>query len=161
MTMLTEANRQWSKRPADERMLSLEEQENYVLALQKRSLARVVSNRAIKVQPSASDPIWGLEVAGPSGSAYTPNNWSFSQLCGLADNAPAGDLCAHVICKLPAWTLAVLDKETGQMTTSPKQRWIVEELAAKRWHLVRSFDNEEDAKAFACWLGRKARYRQV
>jgi hypothetical protein len=40
-------------------------------------------------------------------------------------------------------------------------RYIVKELAGGRYYPVRSFDTEEAAKAFAAWIGRKAKIVSV
>jgi hypothetical protein len=92
---LTQANAQWSSRPADQRFLSLPELYAVTHASRENSRARVVSTRQVEVQPASDNPMAGLVVAGQNGSA-TPTNWAFGQLAAIA-GAPAGYLR-----KLPA-----------------------------------------------------------
>lgn len=88
---LTQASRQWSSRPDDERFTSLHDLYAVTASGRERSRAAVLSTRQIEVQPAADDPINGLQVAGPNGGYSLPTNWSFGQLASLA-KAPAGYL---------------------------------------------------------------------
>jgi len=95
MTTLTQASRQWSSRPADERFLSLPELRQKVARERNNSVSSVVSSRRLNVQPHAADPIRGITIENETG-LIDPTHWAFGQLAALA-GAPAGYLR-----KLPA-----------------------------------------------------------
>lgn len=88
-TTLTDCNRQWANRPADERFLSLPDLRDAMRRIRETSRARVVSTRALRVEPTADNR--GLVVSGANGVSYAPTNWAFNQLAALADS-PAGYL---------------------------------------------------------------------
>lgn len=96
MSILMQASRQWSSRPADERFLSLHELGAKVSYQRQHSAAKVVSSRKIEVQPDMKDVSRGIQIVGPNGNPVTPTHWSFGQIAQLA-GAPAGYLR-----KLPA-----------------------------------------------------------
>jgi hypothetical protein len=89
MTTLTQANHQWTTRPADERFTSLTALVDHVGHLYARSRAVTVSSRKLLAAPSADGR--GIEVSGPNGHAYAPTHWAFGQLAQRAE-APAGYL---------------------------------------------------------------------
>ena len=90
MTTLMQANEQWSKRPADQRFVSLLDLQKKVRADRDNSIASVVSTRKIKVIPHPGNPTKGVTIEGSNG-LYDPTHWSFGQLASLA-GAPAGYL---------------------------------------------------------------------
>ena len=90
MTTLMQANEQWSKRPADQRFVSLLDLQKKVNADRENSIASVVSTRKIKVIPHPANPVKGVTIEGANG-LYDPTHWSFGQLASLA-GAPAGYL---------------------------------------------------------------------
>jgi len=90
MTTLTQANQQWSSRPADERFLSLTALHESVTQSRARSASRTISSRKLQALPVDGDHK-ALVVAGPNGKPATLSNWSFGQLAARA-GAPAGYL---------------------------------------------------------------------
>jgi hypothetical protein len=104
MTTLTQASRQWARRPADERFTSLLDLQAFKRRQADHSRATVASTRDIELLPDSADPSHrGLLVSSPTGAA-APTHWSFGQLCSLASpgNSPAayfreGSLPAPVI----------------------------------------------------------------
>ena len=91
MTTLTQASRQWARRPADERFTSLLDLQAFKRRQADHSRAAVASTRDIELLPDAADPSHrGLLVSSPTGAA-APTHWSFGQLCSLASpgNSPA------------------------------------------------------------------------
>ena len=90
MTTLMQANEQWSKRPADQRFVSLLDLQKKVNADRENSIASVISTRKIKVIPHPANPTKGVTIEGANG-LYDPTHWSFGQLASLA-GAPAGYL---------------------------------------------------------------------
>jgi hypothetical protein len=91
MGTLTQASHQWATRPRDERFLDLNELQNRVGHVKENSLAKVVSSRKLRFQPSEADPRRGLEVIHEDDGIATPTHFSFGQLASLA-KAPAGYL---------------------------------------------------------------------
>lgn len=89
MTQLYDASSQWASRPADERFTSLPEMAAYLRDIQASSRALTVSNRQFRMEPASDNPQGGLELVSASGNRFAPTNWSFGQLCALADT-PAG-----------------------------------------------------------------------
>jgi hypothetical protein len=89
MATLTQCNTQWRSRPADERFTSLIELNDFTHAVRRNSISRVVSSRALTVQPA--DDNQGLLVAGPNGVPVAPTHHAFGQLAQRA-GAPAGYL---------------------------------------------------------------------
>ena len=87
---LMQASRQWASRPQDERFTSLIELDNFVRSVRENSKAKVLSSRAIQMQPIEGDSR-GLVCVGPNGGPVALTHWSFGQLAGLA-GAPAGYL---------------------------------------------------------------------
>jgi len=87
-TILTQASRQWSSRPAEERFTSLTELQANLHAKRAISRAAVVSSRRLRAVPTDAK---GLVIEGPNGHGYAPTHWSFGQLAGLT-SAPAGYL---------------------------------------------------------------------
>lgn len=90
MATLMQASEQWSKRPADQRFLSLDEMAETKQNIRDNSRADVISNRHLKFVPHPSNPRKGLTIEGSNGY-YDPTHYSFSQIAGLA-KAPAGYL---------------------------------------------------------------------
>ncbi len=90
MSTLMQANEQWSKRPADQRFVSLLDLQRKVNTDRANSVGSVVSTRKIKVIPHPANPLKGVTIEGSNG-LYDPTHWSFGQLASLA-GAPAGYL---------------------------------------------------------------------
>ena len=82
---------QWRSRPADERYTSLLDLRDRYRDLRARSAAKVVSTRALTVEPDPADERDGLLVRGANGGAARFTHWSLGQVAGLA-GAPAGYL---------------------------------------------------------------------
>jgi hypothetical protein len=91
MPTLSTASHQWATRPADQRFVSLYDLDDHCATQRDASRAVTVSSRRINFEPSAQDPIRGLQVTGPNGHAYAPTHFAFGQLAALAQ-APAGYL---------------------------------------------------------------------
>src|ERR1700745_1472679 len=87
---LTQASRQWSSRPADERFLSLDDMQSHFDQVRSQSRQVVVSSRRIEAQP-AEGSHRDLVIAGPNGHAYAPTHYAFGQIAALAES-PAGYL---------------------------------------------------------------------
>ncbi len=95
MTTLTDANKQWASRPAEERFTSLLDMQQHFAHVRAHSRGAVVSSRSIAAAPAQTedgkvDPR-GLLIYGPGGNAYAPTHHAFGQLATLA-GAPAGYL---------------------------------------------------------------------
>jgi hypothetical protein len=78
---LMAANEQWSKRPDDERYLSLTDMQQHFDAQRTRSKEGVVASKSLVIQPQGDNN--GLTV-----NDFSPTNWAFGQLCQFAE-APA------------------------------------------------------------------------
>lgn len=89
MSTLTQASRQWSSRPAEERFVSLDEMMAKLQADRAISRAAVVSSRRLRAVPT--DDNSGLMIEGPNGHAYAPTHWAFGQAANLL-GAPASYL---------------------------------------------------------------------
>ena len=87
--ILTDANKNWASRPAEERFLSLDSMQDHFDTLRDHSRSAVVSSRAVFARPTADNQ--GILMSGPSGSEYSPTHHAFGQLATLA-GAPAGYL---------------------------------------------------------------------
>jgi hypothetical protein len=87
---LMQAHQQWSKRPNDERFLSLDDLAEHTANQMECSKGVVVSSRSITVEPTDNR---GLVVRGPSNS-FTPTHWAFNQLCQRV-GAPPDYLRSH------------------------------------------------------------------
>ena len=91
MTNLTIASREWASRPVDERFTSLTSMHSFTTQSRRLSMARVLPNRALTVQPDTTDSEHkGLILASDKGTA-TMSHWAFGQLASRA-GAPAGYL---------------------------------------------------------------------
>lgn len=88
MDNLYEMSHQWANRPDDERFTSLTALHAAKLVQYQHSVEKEVHSRAINAQGKDSYPK-ALQIVGPKGNAIDLTHWSFSQLCKLADNAPA------------------------------------------------------------------------
>lgn len=80
---LFQVNRQWSKRPADERYLDLYTMRDHFEGVRNQSKEVKVSTHKIEARPVEGDP-WGLQIFGPNGTGYTPTHWAFGQLAQQA-----------------------------------------------------------------------------
>src|SRR3990167_8667042 len=89
MPTLTQASKQWSSRPADERFLSLLDMQSHFDHIRENSREVVVSSRRIQAEPAEDNK--DLVITGPNGHAYGLTHWAFGQLAQLGD-APAGYL---------------------------------------------------------------------
>jgi len=87
--VLTQANKEWASRPAEERFLNLNAMQEHFDYVRDHSRSAVVSSRAVYARPSPDNQ--GLLIAGPSGAEYSPTHHAFGQLATLA-GAPAGYL---------------------------------------------------------------------
>lgn len=92
MSTLTQASKEWSSRPADERFTSLIDLQDFKANQRIKSRQSAVSSRRLDILPS-DDPadFKTLHVRGSSGQIVAPTHWSFGQLAQLA-GAPAGYL---------------------------------------------------------------------
>ena len=88
MSTLTQASKQWSTRPAEERFTSLDAMAAHFQAQRAISRAAVVSSRHLRAVPDGAD---GLLIEGPSGYGFAPSNWAFGQAAQLV-GAPAAYL---------------------------------------------------------------------
>lgn len=100
------ASHQWAVRPDDERFVSMQELFNHCQDMRDRSQGKVVSTRAIEVQPAtkSGNPVSdstpaddfdykGLTVVGGAEVPYAPTNWAFGQLAQRA-GAPSAYLAS-------------------------------------------------------------------
>jgi hypothetical protein len=90
MSTLMQASNQWASRPADQRFTSLLELDSAVQEYRRNSAAKVLSSRALTLQPAAGT-VNGLQAVGPNGVPVDVTNWAFGQVCQRA-GAPAGYL---------------------------------------------------------------------
>jgi hypothetical protein len=86
-TNLTQASRQWSSRPDDERFLSLEAMRNHFETIRSESQEKVIPSRRLHALPTPDNE--GMHIVDPDGRPYAPTHWSFGQVAQLAE-APAG-----------------------------------------------------------------------
>jgi hypothetical protein len=89
MSTLTQANKQWANRPAEERFLSLPEMHSKAVADRAISRALVTSSRKLRAVPAADNR--GLVIEGAAGVQYAPTHWAFGQAAALT-GAPAAYL---------------------------------------------------------------------
>lgn len=89
-TVLTQASHQWASRPDDQRFTSLFDMRDRMNFVREHSRGRVVSSRALEVQPTGTDHR-GLIVLAGDGKEYAPTHFSFGQLAQLGE-APASYL---------------------------------------------------------------------
>jgi hypothetical protein len=89
MTTLTQASREWSTRPDEERFLSLPDMLAAAEYNRQHSRSAVVSSRKLQAVPT--DDNRGILIEGPNGHGYAPTHFSFGQLSTLVQ-APAGYL---------------------------------------------------------------------
>lgn len=89
-TILTQASRQWSSRPTDERFTSLTALNAHCAAIRNSSSGRVVSSRRLEAVP-VEDDSRAIRLHGPNGVPVDMTHWSFGQLASRA-GAPAGYL---------------------------------------------------------------------
>lgn len=92
--ILTQASRQWSSRPADQRFVSLPDMHAFMQNVRQHSAQKVVSSRALTAIPAKElnpSDNYGLMLTGPNGTAVAPTHWAFNQLSQRA-GAPAGYL---------------------------------------------------------------------
>lgn len=92
MSELLQASHQWSSRPDDERFLSLYDMLEHFRRIRAESRAVVVGSRRIHAAPDQDNRGMQVTVRQTTDDViYTPNHWSFGQVCQLAE-APAGYL---------------------------------------------------------------------
>ena len=82
MTILMQASRQWTSRPADERYASLLDMQSTMTRRRERSRAAVESTRALTVVPHESDPLHrglylGIERGPLAGQLLAPTHQAF------------------------------------------------------------------------------------
>lgn len=82
---LTQANKQWSTRPDDQRFVSLQDMLSFKRAQREASKAVTVASKKLEIVPTEDNK--NLLVNGE----FEPTHWSFGQLATLA-GAPAGYL---------------------------------------------------------------------
>lgn len=92
MTTLTQANAQWSRRPADERFGSLQAMHDAAVGFRTTAAVAKIKANALRVAASGND----LVLTGPKGQEAELTNWSFGQVAAKA-KAPA-----DYMMKLPA-----------------------------------------------------------
>lgn len=92
MTILMEASRQWSSRPADQRFTSLDELVDFTRRQREMSKGTVVPSRTLSAAPISDDKDRrSLVILGPDGTPAAPTHWAFGQLANQV-GAPAGYL---------------------------------------------------------------------
>ena len=104
MSTLTQASKQWSTRPAEERFTSLDAMAAHFQAQRAISRAAVVSSRHLRAVPDGAD---GLLIEGPSGYGFAPSNWAFGQAAQLVGDGVTGDF------RVPGIFGRELDQVTG------------------------------------------------
>ena len=87
MSVLTQANRDWESRPADERFSSIVDMHGRAVLYRQNAAEATVAQGDLQVVADDGN----LSIVGPSGDAAALNNWSFDQLAKRA-KAPAGYL---------------------------------------------------------------------
>jgi hypothetical protein len=87
MSVLLHANREWERRPADERFASLQDMHAAAIKFRDNAAKSSVPVRSLLVKPEAD----GLIVNGATGKQALVSNWSFGQFAQKA-KAPAGYL---------------------------------------------------------------------
>ena len=119
MENLYQAHHQWANRPADQRFVSLVELDSYCQGVRENSRAKVISSKALQVQPASETDHFALAVAGPNGEPTAPTNWAFGQLAAKA-GAPAGymrGLPAPLAADCLNWNLSRRDiEDVGVLT---------------------------------------------
>jgi len=88
-TILKQASHQWSRRPDDERFLSLDAMQVHFDTVRSESVQSVIPSRRLYAQPLADNE--GMQVIANDGRPYAPTHWAFGQVAKLAE-APAGYL---------------------------------------------------------------------
>jgi hypothetical protein len=88
---LTQASRQWSTRPDDERFISLHAMADHFADMRAASREVIAPSRALSARPAAGDDMKGIEIISPNGHAFAPTHYAFGQLAQRA-GAPAGYL---------------------------------------------------------------------
>lgn len=78
MSNLMRANREWSRRPADERFLSLPAMLDAAETHRQHSRAVVVPSKRLRAVPGEGN---ALLIEGPNGHGYAPTHWGFGQAC--------------------------------------------------------------------------------
>lgn len=89
MSTLTQANREWANRPADERYLSLDSMLRDAERFARNSKSIPASTRKLQWIADESDPMNGLKLAGSNGRAVKPSNWGFRQAASLVSAQPS------------------------------------------------------------------------
>ncbi len=108
---LTKANQQLFARRPDERFASL--QSLYDHCLQDRQRSKDQWTRDLRVVPMPADASLGLSIEG--GETYGPNDWSFGQICRLANVAK------ETVNRLSSNTAATVLLETLPRLAKPLQ----------------------------------------
>lgn len=78
MSTLMKASREWSRRPADERFLSLPDMLDAAETHRQHSRAVVVPSKRLRAVPGEGN---ALLIEGPNGHGYAPTHWGFGQAC--------------------------------------------------------------------------------
>lgn len=91
MTELFAVNRNYARRPADERFTSLPAMLAFKTGAALNSKAVVVGSNMLTAAPADDTPGAELLISGANGTGYAPSHWAFGQLAQLA-GAPAGYL---------------------------------------------------------------------
>jgi hypothetical protein len=86
-TTLTQANAQWSRRPADERFSSIEAMDRAARAFKTSAIVEEIKTNALRIAAQGND----LVLETPKGAPALLTNWSFSQIASRA-SAPAAYL---------------------------------------------------------------------
>jgi hypothetical protein len=103
---LTKANREWAKRPADQRFDSLE---SLLTAVKRHRDASVTASGKLSDMRIKALDSGDLAIVGKAGNSAIPTNWAFSQLCRTIkapaeylSRLPADLVAANLNCGLAA-----------------------------------------------------------
>jgi len=88
MATLTQCNREWSSRPAEERFTSLLSMRDHFAHQRSISRAATVPSHKLRAVPTGDRE---LVIEGPNGHGYAPTHWAFGQTAALT-SAPASYL---------------------------------------------------------------------
>ena len=132
MSTITDVNRQWATRPADERFLSLPAMAEHFSLIRQES--RVLPARLSAL--SAHSTPEGIALMGASGKPALLNNWSYTQLANMIGVPPV------YVSSLPTdLAVANLDHALGQYQDGEKMpKMLVRKLAG-------GSDNADKAQA--------------
>jgi len=122
MTTLTQANAQWSRRPADERFGSIADMDRAARAFKTSAMVEDIKAKALRVA-AAGDNLF-LETDNTAPAVMT--NWSFHQLANRA-GAPYVVMCNDCVSRVfstEAVAKAFVDKhEAEEIEVENSRQW--------------------------------------